>query len=39
MIKKRLISIVPQSKKYIAANVLGQLAGLAASIVTVFAIS
>lgn len=39
MIKKRLISIVPQSKKYIAANVLCQLVGLAASIVTVFAIS
>lgn len=36
MIKKRLIRIVPQSKKYIAANVLFQLVGLAASIVAVF---
>ena len=39
MIKKRLISIVPQSKKYIAGNVLCQLTGLLASIVTVFAVS
>lgn len=37
MIKKRLIRIVPQSKKYIAANVIFQLVGLAASIVAVFA--
>ena len=37
MIKKRLIKIVPQSKKYIAANVLCRIVGLAASIVTVFA--
>lgn len=37
MIKKRLIRIVPQSKKYIAANVIFQLEGLAASIVAVFA--
>ncbi len=39
MIKKRLIQIVPRSKKYIAANVLCQLVGLAASIVTVYAIA
>ena len=39
MIKKRLIQIVPRSKKYIAANVLCQLVELAASIVTVYAIA
>ena len=39
MIKTRLIKTVPQSKKYIAANVVCQLVGLAASTAAVIAIA
>lgn len=39
MFNKRLISTVPQSRKYIAANVLCQLISLAASMITVYAIA
>lgn len=39
MIKKRLIQIVPEAKKYIAANVVCQWVGLLAGIVTTIAIA
>lgn len=39
MIKKRLIQIVPEAKKYIAANVVCQWVGLLAGIVTTIAVA
>lgn len=39
MIKTRLIKAVPQSKKFIAANVVCQLVGLAASTAAVISIA